>query len=76
MASSGRSFTRVEQEKKEHEEYLAKKRKYKEFQKAMRSATCIEAIPMSLMVEALDAGFFEGPPKWKHTSSDFLHAHH
>ncbi len=32
----------------------------------MRSATCIEAIPMSLMVEALDAGFFEGPPKWKH----------
>ena len=58
--------SRVEQEKKEHEEYLAKKRKYKEFQKAMRSATCIEAIPMSLMVEALDAGFFEGPPKWKH----------
>ena len=25
----------------------------------------IEAIPMSIMVEALDAGFFEGPPKWK-----------
>ena len=58
--------SRVEQEKKEHDEYLAKKRKYKEFQKAMSSATCIEAIPMSLMVEALDAGFFEGPPKWKH----------
>ena len=33
----------------------------------MRSATCIEAIPMSIMVEALDSGFFEGPPKWKHT---------
>ena len=58
--------SRVEQEKKEHDEYLAKKRKYMEFQKAMRSATCIEAIPSSLMVEALDAGFFEGPPKWKH----------
>ena len=58
--------SRVEQEKKEHDEYLAKKRKYKEFQKAMRSATCIEAIPMPLMVEAFDAGFFEGPPKWKH----------
>ena len=54
--------SRVEQEKKEHEEYLAKKRKYKEFQKAMRSATCIEAIPMSLMVEALDAGFLRARP--------------
>lgn len=28
--------------KKEHDEYLAKKRKYKEFQKATRSATYIE----------------------------------
>ncbi len=52
----------MEQEKKEHDESLAKKRKYREFQNAMRSATCIEAIPMSLMVEALDARFFEGPP--------------
>ena len=55
----------LEQEKKDHDEYLKKRRKYKEFQKAMRSATCIEAIPTSIMVEALDAGFFEGPPKWK-----------
>ena len=57
--------SRVEQEKKDHDEYLVKRRKYKEFQKAMRSATCIEAIPTSIMVEALNAGFFEGPPKWK-----------
>jgi len=57
---------RVEQEKKEHDEYVAKKRKYREFSKAMRDATCVEAIPTSLMIEALDGGYFEGPPKWKH----------
>ena len=33
----------------------------------MRDATCVEAIPTSLMIEALDGGYFEGPPKWKHT---------
>ena len=71
--------SRVEQEKKDHDEYLVKRRKYKEFQKAMRSATCIEAIPTPIMVEALDAGFFEGPPKWKRDDDShptLLHAHH
>ena len=34
---------RVEQEKKEHDEYLAKKRKYKEFQKSTNQ--CIPFFP-------------------------------
>lgn len=57
---------RVEAEKKEHDQYLFRKKRYREFQKAMKSATCIEAIPTSLMVEGLDNGYFDGPPKWKH----------
>jgi hypothetical protein len=57
---------RVEAEKKEYEEYLVKKKRYREFQRVLKSTTCLEAIPMAMMVEALDGGYFEGPPKWKH----------
>ena len=56
---------RVEAEKREFEEYLHKKKRYKEFQRVLQSATCVSAIPHNLMVEALDNGFFENPPKWK-----------
>ena len=42
------------------------KKRYREFQKVLKSTTCLEAIPMAMMVEALDGGYFEGPPKWKH----------
>ena len=57
---------RVEAEKKEHEQYLFKKRRYNEFKKAMRSAVSVEAMPAMMLMEAMDLGFFEGPPKWKH----------
>ena len=48
--------SRVEQEKKDHDEYLVKRRKYKEFQKTMRSATCIEAIPTSIIAALCACG--------------------
>ena len=32
----------------------------------MRSAVSVEAMPAMMLMEAMDLGFFEGPPKWKH----------
>ena len=57
---------RVEQEKKEHDEYLFKKERYMAFRKAMHETSCVDAIPPHLMIDALDGGYFDRPPQWKH----------
>ena len=51
----------VENEKKEYDEFLEKKKKYKQFQKYLNSNTPIEGIPSDLLLSLMDGDF--GPPK-------------
>ena len=54
----------VEKEKKEYDEFLEKKKKYRQFQKYLNSNTPIEGIPSDLLLSLMDGDF--GPPKYKY----------
>jgi len=54
----------VEKEKREYDEFLEKKKKYRQFQKYLNSNTPIEGIPSDLLLSLMDGDF--GPPKYKY----------
>ena len=54
----------VEKEKKEYDEFLEQKKKYRQFQKYLNSNTPIEGIPSDLLLSLMDGDF--GPPKYKY----------
>ena len=56
---------KLDAEVKEWEEYLSKKKQYREFLKEMNSQRAISLMPMDQITTWEASGFFEGPPKWK-----------
>ena len=54
----------VEDEKKEYDEHLKKKERYKQFEKYLNSNAPIEGIPSDLLLSLMDGDF--SPPKWKY----------
>lgn len=60
---------RVEDEKREHDQYLDKKKRYASFQRLLKDAPTIESISPMLLLEAHEQGWFHSPPKWKHADA-------
>jgi hypothetical protein len=56
----------VEKDKDEYDEYLKKKKQYEKYKKLMASDKPLWSIDPSMMMEFMDMGFFEEPPKWKY----------
>ena len=54
----------LKKKKREHDEFLEKKKKYRQFQKYLNSNTPIEGIPSDLLLSLMDGDF--GPPKYKY----------
>jgi len=56
----------VEQDKDEYDEYLKKKKLYREYRRVMKSNQPLHLIDPEMMMRFLDLGFFESAPEWKY----------
>jgi len=56
----------VDSDIEEYDEYLKKKKLYREYRRVMKSNQPVNLMEPEMMMRFLDLGFFDGPPEWKY----------